>query len=142
MAARLRPVFATGAGDEPELLRLSDGRREPDLVCLPSLIAPTGAHQYVNFAGALRGRRQVWAASLPGYRPGEPLPADLEAAAERLAATLLRRFGGGGFALAGYSSGGWLAHEVVRRLEAEGAPPPGWCCSTPRGRPERRCSGA
>ncbi|MYR11741.1 SDR family NAD(P)-dependent oxidoreductase, partial [Streptomyces sp. SID724] len=125
MAARLRPVFAAGAGDEPEVLRLSDGRREPDLVCLPSLIAPTGAHQYVNFAGALRGRRQVWAASLPGYRAGEPLPADLEAAAERLAATLLRRFGGGGFALAGYSSGGWLAHEVVRRLEAAGAPPAG-----------------
>ncbi|WP_405194522.1 SDR family NAD(P)-dependent oxidoreductase [Streptomyces anulatus] len=125
MAARLRPVFAAGAGDEPELLRLSDGRREPDLVCLPSLIAPTGAHQYVNFAGALRGRRQVWAVSVPGYRPGEPLPVDLEAAAERLAATLLRRFGGGEFALAGYSSGGWLAHEVVRRLEAAGAPPAG-----------------
>ncbi|MFJ8969403.1 SDR family NAD(P)-dependent oxidoreductase [Streptomyces anulatus] len=125
MAARLRPVFAAGAGDEPELLRLSDGRREPDLVCLPSLIAPTGAHQYVNLAGALRGRRQVWAVSLPGYRPGEPLPVDLEAAAERLAATLLRRFRGGEFALAGYSSGGWLAHDVVRRLEAAGAPPAG-----------------
>ncbi|MEU8698861.1 SDR family NAD(P)-dependent oxidoreductase [Streptomyces sp. NPDC048680] len=125
MAARLRPVFAAGSGDEPELLRLSDGRREPDLVCLPSLIAPTGAHQYVNFAGALRGRRRVWAVSVPGYRPGEPLPVNLEAAAERLAGTLLRRFGGGEFALAGYSSGGWLAHEVVRRLEAAGAPPAG-----------------
>ncbi|MFJ1958216.1 SDR family NAD(P)-dependent oxidoreductase [Streptomyces microflavus] len=125
MAARLRPVFAAGGGVEPELLRLSDGRREPDLVCLPSLIAPTGAHQYVNFAGALRGRRQVWAVSIPGYRPGEPLPVDLEAAAERLSGTLLRRFVGGEFALVGYSSGGWLAHEVVRRLEAAGAPPAG-----------------
>ncbi|MFH9266918.1 SDR family NAD(P)-dependent oxidoreductase [Streptomyces sp. NPDC017546] len=125
MAARLRPVLAAGACDEPELLRLSDGRQGPDLVCLPSLIAPTGAHQYVNFAGALRGRRRVWAVSLPGYRPGEPLPADLEAAAERLAATVLRRLGDGEFALAGYSSGGWLAHEVVRRLEAAGAPPAG-----------------
>lgn len=125
MAARLRPVFAAGAGDEPELLRLSDGQRQPDLVCLPSLIAPTGAHQYVNFAGALRGRRQVWAVSIPGYRPGEPLPVDLEVAAERLSGTLLRRFGGGEFVLVGYSSGGWLAHEVVRRLEAAGAPPAG-----------------
>ncbi|MGW5185753.1 SDR family NAD(P)-dependent oxidoreductase [Streptomyces cyaneofuscatus] len=125
MAARLRPVFAAGAGEEPELLRLSDGERKPDLVCLPSLIAPTGAHQYVKFAAALRGRRRVWAVSVPGYRPGEPLPVDLEAAAERVADTLLRRFGNSGVALAGYSSGGWMAHEVVRRLESAGAPPAG-----------------
>ncbi|MEU7735257.1 thioesterase domain-containing protein, partial [Streptomyces griseus] len=52
-------------------------------------------------------------------------PTGPAATAERLAATLLRRFGGGGFALVGYSSGGWLAHEVVRRLEAAGAPPAG-----------------
>ncbi|MER5555528.1 SDR family NAD(P)-dependent oxidoreductase [Streptomyces sp. NPDC002793] len=125
IAARSRPTFATGGGSEPETFRLSEGEEETDLVCLPSLIAPTGAHQYVQFAAALRGRRRVWAVSLPGYGEGEPLPADLEAAADRLAVTLLRRFEGGTLALAGYSSGGWLAHEVVRRLEAAGAPPAG-----------------
>ncbi|MFJ4966514.1 SDR family NAD(P)-dependent oxidoreductase [Streptomyces sp. NPDC088729] len=125
IAARLRPTFATGAGPEPEIFRLSDGGPEPALVCLPSLIAPTGAHQYMRFAGALRGRRRIWAVSVPGYGTGEPLPENLEAAADRLAETLLRRFEGGAFALAGYSSGGWLAHEVVRRLEAAGAPPAG-----------------
>ncbi|WP_406003970.1 SDR family NAD(P)-dependent oxidoreductase [Streptomyces sp. NBC_00987] len=123
IAARLRPTSATGAGPEPETLRLSDGDQEPALVCLPSLIAPTGAHQYVKFAAALRGRRQVRTVSIPGYGTGEPLPADLEAAADRLAGTLIRRFEGRPFALAAYSSGGWVAHELVRRLEKAGAPP-------------------
>ncbi|MFJ7193998.1 MULTISPECIES: SDR family NAD(P)-dependent oxidoreductase [unclassified Streptomyces] len=123
IAARLRPTSATGGGPEPETLRLSDGDQEPALVCLPSLIAPTGAHQYVKFAAALRGRRQVWTVSLPGYGTGEPLPVNLEAAADRLAGTLLRRFDGRPFALAAYSSGGWPAHELVRRLEKAGAPP-------------------
>ncbi|MFJ1713851.1 SDR family NAD(P)-dependent oxidoreductase [Streptomyces sp. NPDC088260] len=123
IAARLRPTAAAGAGPEPEILRLSDGDQEPPLVCLPSLIAPTGAHQYVKFAAALRGRRQVWTVSLPGYGAGEPLPVNLEAAADRLAGTLLRRFEDRPFALAAYSSGGWPAHELVRRLEKAGAPP-------------------
>ncbi|MEV6074719.1 SDR family NAD(P)-dependent oxidoreductase [Streptomyces sp. NPDC052069] len=123
IAARLRPAFATGEGAEPETLRLSDGEQEPALVCLSSLIAPTGAYQYVKFAAALRNRRQVWTAAAPGYAPGEPLPVNLEAAADRLAKTLLRRFEDRPFALAGYSSGGWLAHELVRRLEAAGVPP-------------------
>ncbi|MEU0841673.1 SDR family NAD(P)-dependent oxidoreductase [Streptomyces sp. NPDC005962] len=123
IAARLRPTFAAGAGPEPEILRLSDGGQEPALVCLPSLVAPTGAYQYVRFATALRGRRQVSTVSLPGYAPGEQLPVSLEAAADRLAETLLKRFEGRPFALAAYSSGGWPAHELVRRLEKVGAPP-------------------
>ncbi|MFB6877490.1 SDR family NAD(P)-dependent oxidoreductase [Streptomyces sp. NPDC056323] len=123
IAARLRPTSAPGGGPEPEILRLSDGDQEPALVCLPSLIAPTGAHQYVKFAAALRGRRQVWTVSIPGYGAGEPLPVNLEAAADRLAETLIRRFEGRPFALVAYSSGGWPAHELVRRLEKAGAPP-------------------
>lgn len=47
---------------------------------------------------------------------------NLEAAADRLAGTLLRRFEDRPFALAAYSSGGWPAHELVRRLEKAGAP--------------------
>ncbi|MFF9398978.1 SDR family NAD(P)-dependent oxidoreductase [Streptomyces sp. NPDC014744] len=122
-AARIRPVFAAGDGPEPATLRLSDGAGEQALVCLPSLVAPTGAHQYVKFATALHNRRQVWTAAIPGYAVGEPLPVTLDAAADTLATTLLRRLGERPFALAAYSSGGWLAHEVVRRLEKAGAPP-------------------
>ncbi|MFJ2132669.1 SDR family NAD(P)-dependent oxidoreductase [Streptomyces sp. NPDC087845] len=122
-AARLRPTFAAGNGPATETLRLSDGEQEPPLVCLPSLVAPTGAYQYVKFASALRDRRQVWTASAPGYAAGEPLPLNLEAAADALATTLLKRFRDRPFALAAYSSGGWLAHELVRRLETAEAPP-------------------
>ncbi|MEU7163984.1 SDR family NAD(P)-dependent oxidoreductase [Streptomyces morookaense] len=121
-AAELRPTYETG-GPEPETMRLADGARDLPLVCVPSLIAPTGAYQFLKFAGALRDRREVWTAALPGYGPGEPLPRTAEAAADRLARTLQQRFAGRRFALAAYSSGGWMAHETVRRLEALGTPP-------------------
>ncbi|MEF3115178.1 SDR family NAD(P)-dependent oxidoreductase [Streptomyces chrestomyceticus] len=123
-AARLRPRFASAeAGHEPEILRLADGAERPALVCLPSLIAPTGPYQYVKFAAALRGRREVWTAGQPGYGTGDALPQTLADAAAVQADALLRRFAGQPFALAAYSSGAWPAHEVVRRLEAAGAAP-------------------
>ncbi|MFH8410884.1 SDR family NAD(P)-dependent oxidoreductase [Streptomyces sp. NPDC018019] len=123
-AAQLRPRFtAAGGGREPEILRLADGTEQPALVCLPSLIAPTGPYQYVKFAAALRGRREVWTAAQPGYGTGDALPQTLDAAATAQADALLRRFAGRPFALAAYSSGAWPAHEVVRRLESAGSPP-------------------
>nr|WP_281396825.1 SDR family NAD(P)-dependent oxidoreductase [Streptomyces olivoverticillatus] len=121
-AAGLRPTYAT-AGPEPETMRLADGSEETALVCLPSLIAPTGAYQYVKFAAALHGKRDVWTVDLPGYGTGEPLPQSLDTAAGQLADTLRRRFAGRRFALVAYSSGGWPAHETVRKLEALGVPP-------------------
>ncbi|MFH8346373.1 SDR family NAD(P)-dependent oxidoreductase [Streptomyces sp. NPDC018045] len=122
-AARLRPRFTDASGHEPEILRLADGAEQPALVCLPSLIAPTGPYQYVKFAAALRGRREVWTAAQPGYGAGDALPQTPDAAAAAQADALLRRFAGRPFALAAYSSGAWPAHEVVRRLEAAGSPP-------------------
>ncbi|MFE7277378.1 SDR family NAD(P)-dependent oxidoreductase [Streptomyces sp. NPDC057623] len=123
-AARLRPDFASGAaGEEPETLYLAEGTNEVGLVCLPSLIAPTGAHQYLRLAIALRGQRSVWATGMPGYGTGKPLPQSLDAAVDLQVAALRRRFAGRPFALVAYSSGGWPAHEIVRRLEAEGTPP-------------------
>ncbi|GAB7028627.1 hypothetical protein JCM4914_00880 [Streptomyces platensis subsp. malvinus] len=123
-AARLRPAFPSGAAaTEPENLQLAQGAHEIELVCLPSLIAPTGVHQYLRFAIALRGLRSVWVTGMAGYGAGEPLPQTLQAAADIQADALRRRFAGKRFALVGYSSGGWPAHEIVRRLEADGAPP-------------------
>ncbi|MCH0540318.1 SDR family NAD(P)-dependent oxidoreductase [Streptomyces sp. MUM 203J] len=123
-AARLRPAFVSGAaGVEPEPLHLAEGTHEVGLVCLPSLIAPTGAHQFLRLAMALRGQHSVWAIGMPGYGTGEPLPQSLDAAVDLQVAALRRRFAGRQFALVAYSSGGWPAHEIVRRLEAEGTPP-------------------
>ncbi|MGW1784018.1 SDR family NAD(P)-dependent oxidoreductase [Streptomyces sp. NPDC002143] len=123
-AARLRPAFAAGAdASEPETRYLADGTHQVGLVCMPSLIAPTGAHQYLRLALALRGQCSVWATGMPGYGTGEALPQSLDAAVDLQVVALRRRFAGRPFALVAYSSGGWPAHEVVRRLEAEGTPP-------------------
>ncbi|WP_416970861.1 SDR family NAD(P)-dependent oxidoreductase [Streptomyces sp. 4F14] len=123
-AARLRPAFETGADTpDPETLYLAEGEDEVGLVCLPSLIAPTGAHQYLRLAMALRGRRSVWATGMPGYGTGDPLPQTLDAAIDRQVTALRGRFAGRRLALVAYSSGGWPAHEIARRLEADGTPP-------------------
>ncbi|TMU98191.1 SDR family NAD(P)-dependent oxidoreductase [Streptomyces sp. DASNCL29] len=123
-AARLRPAFAAGAeAGEPETLHLAEGAHEVGLVCLPSLIAPTGAHQYLRLAMTLRGQRSVWTTGMPGYGTGEALPQSLDAAVDVQVTALRRRFAGRPFALVAYSSGGWPAHEIVRRLEADGTPP-------------------
>ncbi|MFF2945451.1 SDR family NAD(P)-dependent oxidoreductase [Streptomyces niveus] len=123
-AARLRPTFAPGeAGPDPEALRMADGTQRPALVCLPSLVAPTGAYQYLKFAVALRELRPVWTVAVPGYGADEPLPRTLDAAVDRQANALRRHLGARPYALVAYSSAGWLAHETVRRLEAAGSPP-------------------
>ncbi|MHC5908797.1 SDR family NAD(P)-dependent oxidoreductase, partial [Streptomyces sp. S6] len=94
-AARLRPVLVPGADSpEPQTLYLGEGSHDVGLVCLPSLIAPTGAHQFLRLAMALRGQRSVWAAGLPGYGRGEALPQTLDAAVDLQVAALRRRFGG------------------------------------------------
>ncbi|MGW1190766.1 SDR family NAD(P)-dependent oxidoreductase [Streptomyces sp. NPDC002559] len=141
-AARLRPAFASGAdGREPETLHLADGADGIGLVCLPSLVAPTGAHQYLRFALALRGLRSVWTAGVPGYGAGEPLPGTLDAAMDLQADFLQRRFAGRLFALVAYSSGGWAAHEVLRRLEAAGAAPVALVLLDSPGRPDDDVAG-
>ncbi|HET6479652.1 MAG TPA: SDR family NAD(P)-dependent oxidoreductase, partial [Actinoplanes sp.] len=121
LAARLRPAVAEVRAAEP--VRLGEGAAGAPLLCLPSLVAPVNPVQFAKFAAGLRGRREVWALPLPGYGPGESLPADLDAAAARLAASVRGAFGDEPGALVAYSSGGWLAHEVAIRLAADGTPP-------------------
>jgi polyketide synthase 7 len=120
-AARFRPVFTAGEGPEVAAVRLADGAG-PHLICLPSALAASGPHQFARFAAGLGGHR-VTALALPGFQPGEPLPADLDALVAALADAAARAAGDGPFALAGYSSGGLLAHAVAGRLERSGARP-------------------
>ena len=51
---------------------------------------------------------------------GELLPASLDAVVEALLRAVGERDSHPPFALVGYSSGGWLAHAMARRLECEG----------------------
>ncbi|MFD4264068.1 alpha/beta fold hydrolase, partial [Streptomyces sp. NPDC058534] len=119
-AARFRPALS---GTMPEPVRLAEGRGGPALFCLPTVLATSGPHQFARFAAHFAGERDVWALPLPGYQPGEALPATLDALLDAAAVTIRHHAGGGPYALVGYSSGGLLAQAVAARLEDAGEGP-------------------
>lgn len=104
---------------------LCTGTEQPPLVCLPSFLAGSGPHQFVRLAAELRGRRQVMGLSLPGFAPGEAAPATADIAIDILVAAFVDTAAGERATLAGYSSGGVLAHAVAQRLEEQGRAPAG-----------------
>ncbi|MBW1597419.1 SDR family NAD(P)-dependent oxidoreductase [Streptomyces sp. JJ38] len=122
-AAAFRPAFA-GPGEPgavPAPVRLAHSGTGPHLLCLPSALLASGPHQFARFATALRGVRPVTALPLPGFLPGEPLPASPEALSEALVAAVREASPEGEpFVLVGYSSGGLLAHTVAARTGARG----------------------
>ncbi|MFE2851118.1 SDR family NAD(P)-dependent oxidoreductase [Streptomyces lavendulae] len=136
-ASLLRPSFGTdGTDDAPAPVRLStaattgDGSGDgsgrtagPALICLPSVTALSSPHQFARFAAPFREHRDVHVLPLPGYGEGERLPATADALVAHVAAEVLRLADGAPFALAGYSSGGWLAQEVTAHLERHGNAP-------------------
>ncbi len=102
-------------------MRLSEGPASAELICVPTVLALSGPHQYVKFARAVEDHHTVSAFALPGYMPGEYLPESLEALVEALALVVEGR-GEIPAVLVGYSSGGWLAHTLASRLEHGGYP--------------------
>ncbi|MDX8141337.1 type I polyketide synthase [Lentzea sp. BCCO 10_0061] len=126
-ASRLRPSFdsITEVKQFPEPVRLARGDLTPDLLCFAAPVAITGAQQYARFAAGFRGEREVTMVPAPGFRPGELLPASVEATVELQAELVWNRAGGTPFVLLGHSSGGWLAHAVATHLEQLGSPPEG-----------------
>ena len=123
--AALRPTFGDPAepADRPELVRLTTALRDEHLVCLGPIVPTTGNHTYYHLAAALAGDWNVSALTPIGFAPGELLPATLEAVVRLQAETIAERMSGCTPVLLGVSSGGVLAHEVARRLEAMGTPP-------------------
>ncbi|MFJ5102057.1 type I polyketide synthase [Streptomyces sp. NPDC088554] len=122
--ARLRSRFtgAAEAGPLPEPLRLARGEGGPALVCVPANMPLGGVSQYARLAAGFQGERDVSAVALPGFLPGQRLPATLDAVLDLLADSVLRHTGGAPFILAGASSGGALAHLLAGRLEERGGP--------------------
>lgn len=129
-AAKLRPTAELRSAAEPRAaaeeglpttVPLTTTGSAPKLVCLPSVLATSGPHQFARFAAALRDERPVSALSLPGFQAGEALPASLEALVETLADEVKKTEGP--FVLVGYSSGGLLANAVTAALEHTGTPP-------------------
>ncbi|OLR91090.1 hypothetical protein BJP25_31650 [Actinokineospora bangkokensis] len=95
----------------------------PTVVCFAPYIAPAGIQQYARFAAHLRGEHDVWALPAPGFGAGERLPADIAALGAAHAESVRAVRSAGPLVLVGYSSGGWVAHAVAARMEAEGCPP-------------------
>jgi acyl transferase domain-containing protein/nucleoside-diphosphate-sugar epimerase/acyl carrier protein len=125
--SKFRPAFdvPSTAGEERKLVRLarlSEGSAPTGLICVPSLIASSGSHQYIRFAKTLAGNRNLSAVSVPGFQ-AEHLPATLDAAVEALLQAVQSRAEDAPIALVGYSSGGWLAYALASRMEHEGQSP-------------------
>nr|AXG22405.1 type I polyketide synthase [Nocardia argentinensis] len=125
VAARLRPVFH--GPDEldrwPNPVPLARGPLRPRLICFPAVVAMSGAHQYARFAATLRDRRDTVVLPEPGFGAGEKLPSTVAALAEAQARAVLAHAAGEPYVLLGYSSGGWIAHEVAAHLEQTATPP-------------------
>ena len=126
-AAKLRTAFGSAdvVGALPEPVELTAHEEGPVLVCLPTVLATSGPHQYARFAAGLRDLRACSAIALPGYVDGEPLPADRPAAIEAATRQVQAAAGRRPVVLVGYSSGGLLANGVAARLAARGRPAAG-----------------
>ncbi|HEX3692074.1 MAG TPA: SDR family NAD(P)-dependent oxidoreductase [Solirubrobacteraceae bacterium] len=126
-AHRRRQFEVEGATSvAPALVRLAAGEAPTNgapIVCVPSLLAIGGPHQYARFAKALRGKREVWAVPLLGYLDGEPLPATMAAAVEAAAHAVGSLGGADPPVLVGHSTGGSFAVAVAQRLHESGAAP-------------------
>jgi polyketide synthase 7 len=117
------PDGALPASVAPGLTVLADGGTRVPLICLPSILATSGPQQYARLAAAFRGRRNLTVFTPPGFREPERLPADLETAVRIMAAAIAGYAGQEPCVLAGYSSGGLLAHAVAHRLAEMGVFP-------------------
>ncbi|MFD3685507.1 type I polyketide synthase [Nocardiopsis sp. NPDC058631] len=118
-ASRMRPVF-TGvhdAGVRRPPVRLSREGAATRLICLPSVLMISGVQEYARFAKGVRGLREVDVLHQPGFADGEPLPVDIDAVAEVLADEVAACAAGRPYVLVSRSSGGWVAHAVLERLE-------------------------
>ncbi|MFI8828439.1 type I polyketide synthase [Streptomyces sp. NPDC053431] len=124
-ASEFRPVFTSGdeLSGELDVVRLAKGPAGPGLVCIPSVLAMSGPHEYARFAAALREVRDVSVLPAPGFLAGELFPASVAALAAAHADALLAHAGEAPFAVAAHSSGGLLAHALVRELEGRGVRP-------------------
>ncbi|WP_028478664.1 type I polyketide synthase [Nocardia sp. CNY236] len=128
-ASALRAEFHTGAelrdtDDPPQLVRITVGTDAPELVCLGSLVALGGGHQYARLVAHFRGAYGASALAAPGFLPGQRLPSTMSALFDYQAEEILERVGSERpLILLGSSSGGIVAHGVAGQLEQRGIRP-------------------
>ncbi|MFC4376036.1 thioesterase domain-containing protein [Nocardia halotolerans] len=125
-AATRRRGFATAAQlvQQPRPRLVSEGE-PPVLICLPSFVAGSGAHQFARLATCFVRRPQASALVLPGFEAAGAIPARWDAAIAVLAAATRSAAADNPFVLVGYSVGGILAHAVAQLLAEFGRPATG-----------------
>jgi thioesterase domain-containing protein/acyl carrier protein len=99
--------------------RLALGTTPPDLICFPAILG-AGPIQYARFAAAFRESRAVWGLHHPGFTRDGILPKDVASLVQHHVEAVKRCTARAPFALAGHSSGGWIAHAVTSHLERLG----------------------
>jgi thioesterase domain-containing protein len=126
-SAGLRPSFTADerALHAKPVLRLATGTAGPKIVCFPSLSAISGPHEYARFGRVFQGERDVFVLQTPGFVATESLPDHADTLIRMHVESVRAAVGDEPFVVVGRSMGGCVAHEVVRRLEAEGVRPVG-----------------
>jgi acyl transferase domain-containing protein/acyl carrier protein/pimeloyl-ACP methyl ester carboxylesterase len=126
-AVKARATFASPRDLKraDRVVELATGGAAERLVCVPSVLAMSGPHEYVGVAHALEGVHDVSALQLPGFQPRSPLPATFDVALAELATAVVEHATGAPFVLLGHSSGGLIAHALAARLQKLGHAPRG-----------------
>ncbi|MYW04369.1 alpha/beta fold hydrolase, partial [Streptomyces sp. SID3343] len=126
-SAGLRSSFSSAerALHAKPALRPATGTGGPKIVCFPSVSAISGPHEYARFGQVFKGERDVFVLRTPGFDASESLPDHADALIDLHVDTVRATVGDEPFIVVGRSMGGCIAHEVTRRLEAEGVRPVG-----------------
>ncbi|MET9294828.1 beta-ketoacyl synthase N-terminal-like domain-containing protein [Streptomyces sp. NPDC003077] len=108
--------------DLAELRKVGTGAGGPTIVGLTPPIFPNLDLPYSYLHAGLDPASDVWSLWSPGFAGEAPLPADRAALTRMLAKPVRRELAGTPLIVAGYSSGGWLAHDLAAHLEQTGVP--------------------
>jgi pimaricinolide synthase PimS1 len=109
---------------KPHIARISSRRDGSHMICVCPTVMSTGPQVYMRFAAELADCGiGVSALVPPGFDFDEALPATRAALVRSLADSVEDYVGDSEFSLAGYSSGGVVAYELAKELQARGMAP-------------------
>ncbi|MBB4689245.1 type I polyketide synthase [Amycolatopsis jiangsuensis] len=122
--AQFREKFTEASEeDTPPVVSVSLGTARPRVLCLPSFAGTADAREFARFGRGFRGARAVSALPAPGFATGQRLAASSEALLDAYAAAIRKSLPDEDFVLAGYSSGGLVAHALAAKLGESGPGP-------------------
>ncbi|MFF0818672.1 acyltransferase domain-containing protein [Rhodococcus sp. NPDC003318] len=104
---------------------LATGGDGPKLICIPSVVATGGPLEYAKLAESFAEKRDVVALRTPGFVSGEPVAASLDSLVRLYVDALIGAGCDEPFVVLARSSGGLIAHAVVRELESRAIWPVG-----------------